>query len=179
MKNLYFIFFILILILCTGFSDKIVDISLSYQPNVERLETIFRAFIPMKDRIVYTKVPRGLIISIDERIFFSQHETKIKESSLYILDTIIILLNKLQNYCVVESHTDEIGCSNFCENWELSTARAQNIVDYMSIYGKIPTERLSSNGFGYLMPFKDSVSSTQKGFDNRIDFVIIEYEAKR
>ena len=178
-KNLYLICFILVLIFCTGFSDKIVDVSITYQPNVEKLEAIFRAFIPLKDGVIYTKVPRGLIISVDERTFFNAHEARIKESSLYILDTITILLRKLQNYCVVESHTDEVGCNEYCENWELSTARAQNIADYMSVYGKIPTYKLVSNGFGKLMPFKDNVSSSQKGFDNRVDFVIIEYEAKR
>lgn len=178
-KNFYLIFFIFILIFCTGFSDKIVDVSIAYQSNVERLETIFRAFLPLKDGVIYTKVPRGLIISVDERTFFDAHEARIKESSLYTLDMIIILLQKLQNYCVIESHTDEVGCNEYCENWELSTARAQNIADYMTVYGKIPVHKLTSNGFGKLMPFKDNVSSTQKGFDNRIDFVIIEYEAKR
>lgn len=179
MKNHYFIFFIFILMLCTGFSNKIVDVSIVYQPNVERLEAFFKKYIPIKDGVIYTKVPRGLIVSVDERVFFSACDTRIKESSLYILDVIIILLQKLQNYCVIESHTDEAGCNDCCENWELSTIRAQNIAEYISVHGGISTDKLSSNGFGRLMPFKDNVSSRQNGFDNRIDFVIIEYEAKR
>ena len=178
-KSFYLIFFILILIICTGFSDKKVDIKIAYQPNVERLEAIFKAYIPLKDGVIYTKVPRGLIVSVDEKVFFSACDTRIKESSLYILDVIIILLQKLQNYCVIESHTDEAGCNDCCENWELSTIRAQNIAEYISVHGKISTDKLNSNGFGRLMPFKDNVSSRQNGFDNRIDFVIIEYGAKR
>ena len=88
MKNLYLIFFILILILCTGFSNSTIDISVSYQPSIEVLEQIFKTYMPIKQGVIYTKVPRGLIISVDENKFFSNGDARIKESSLYILSTI-------------------------------------------------------------------------------------------
>ena len=136
--------------------------------------------MPIKNGVIYTKVPRGLIVSIDEGVFFNLHEARIKESSLYILDTIAILLYKLPNYCVIENHTEEVGeCGDYAENWELSIARAQNIAEYMSIAGNLPQEKVFSIGFGEFMPFKDNVSSTTKGFDNRVDFVLIEYDVKR
>ena len=56
MKNLYFILFILILVLCTGFSNKIVDVSIVYQPNVERLEAFFKKYISIKAGVIYTTV---------------------------------------------------------------------------------------------------------------------------
>lgn len=181
MKIIYLIFFILVIILCTGFSDKVVDISVSYQPTVDRIEQIFKAYMPIKQGIVYTKVPRGLVISIDENQFFSSGDARIKESSLYILDVVSLLVQKLQNYCVIENHTQqEIPAdSEYSETWEISTARAQNIADYMVICQKVPFEQIFPMGFGDFMPFEDNVSSSIKGFNNRIDFVIIEYEAKR
>ncbi len=180
MKIIYLIFFILVIILCTGFSDKVVDISVSYQP-VDRIEQIFKAYMPIKQGIIYTKVPRGLVISIDEKQFFSRGDARIKESSLYILDVVSLLVQKLQNYCVIENHTQqEIPAdSEYSETWEISTARAQNIADYMVICRKVPFEQIFPMGFGDFMPFEDNVSSSIKGFNNRIDFVIIEYEAKR
>lgn len=179
-RNLYLFFFILILFFCTGFSESVIDTSILYQPNVEKLELIFKYFMPIKNGVIYTKVPRGLIVSIDEGVFFNSHEARIKESSLYILDTIAILLSKLPNYCVIENHTEEVGeCGDYAENWELSIARAQNIAEYMSIAGNLPQEKVFSIGFGEFMPFKDNVSSTIKGFDNRVDFVLIEYDVKR
>ena len=89
-------------------------------------------------------------------------------------------MSKLPNYCVIENHTEEVGeCWDYAENWELSIARAQNIAEYMSIAGNLPQEKVFSIGFGEFMPFKDNVSSTTKGFDNRVDFVLIEYDVKR
>ena len=49
----------------------------------------------------------------------------------------------------------------------------------MVLCRKVPFEKVFPMGFGELMPFKDNVSNNKKGFDNRVDFVIIEYEAKR
>lgn len=181
LKNLYIFFLILILIFCSGHSDLVADISIaSYQHNTRELEKIFKSSLPVKEGIVYTKVPRGLILSIDEKYFFNPGDVRLKESSLKILDTIILLLHKIPNYCIVEDHTENaiLEGGQFQENWELSMARSDNIVQYMSYYGKIPAEQLFSLGFGEYMPFKDNVAP-QKGMNNRIDFVIIEYDSKR
>lgn len=79
MKNLYLVFFILILILCTGFSNSTIDISVSYQPSIEVLEQIFKTYMPIKQGVIYTKVPRGLIISVDENKFFQTVMLELKK----------------------------------------------------------------------------------------------------
>ena len=57
--------------------------------------------------------------------------------------------------------------------------RAANIAEYLVKYKDIPTEKIFDIGFGETMPFNDNVAPDKKGFNNRIDFVIIDYEAKR
>ena len=177
MKNIYsIVILILCVIFCAGFSSVPAGgISLSYQPNVDKLEKVFKDSLPL-DGVIYTKVPRGLIISINERFFFNTGDTRIKESSLYILNTIAELVYKLSNYCVIENHTEEYF--NDSRNLELSLVRSANIAQYMINTRKISADRLFALGYGQYMPFKDNVSP-KKGFNNRIDFVILEYEAKR
>lgn len=180
MKNLYIVILILIVIFCSGSTDSIINIAVSYQPNVEKLETMFKAVLPENKGIIFTKVPRGLIISVDERYFFNDGEARIKESSLCILDRIIYQLKTLPNYCVVENHTEKNNFENsdYNEDWELSVSRSANIVEYMMKYGKVPGEQLFALGYGQFMPFRDNVAPTE-GINNRIDFVILEYEARR
>lgn len=161
---------ILILIFCSGF-----DVKISYQPDVERIESLFKSAMPKRCGITYTRVPRGLVISIDEKCFFNKGEVMIKESSLDILDMISEVLFELPNFCVIENHTEE---KEFNENWELSIARASNLAEYLVKYKKLPVERVFALGFGEIMPFRDNVAP-KNGMDNRIDFVIIEYETKR
>ncbi len=199
MKYLYIIFLIMVMIFCTGtFYDHDNFLNISYQPNTDRLESIFRSALPLKEGIVYTKVPRGLIVSIDENYFFSNGEARIKESSLCILNTIILLLHKLPNYCVVEDHTENnnLSSSIYSNDCELSVARSANIVQYMITYGKLSPLQLFSLGYGQYMPFRGNVEAYDKGYptgmavpgnfqnnnkkmNKRIDFVIIEYEARR
>lgn len=180
MTKLYIIILILILIFCSGFEESIINIAVSYQPNVEKLETLFKAVLPEAKGVVYTKVPRGLIISIDEDYFFNEGEARIKESSLCILDRIIYQLKTLPNYCVVEDHTENNNFENsdYKEDWELSISRSANIVEYMMKYGKLPKEQLFALGYGEFMPFHDNVAP-KDGDNSRVDFVILEYEAKR
>ena len=180
MKKLYVIFLIFLLLLCSGFSVPDNNIYVSYQPNVDRLEVMFKTYLPLKDGVVFTKVPRGLIVSIDERCFFNDGEARIKESSLCLLNTIAVLLQQLPNYCVIEDHTEEsiFKDSDYNENWEISLARAGNIVQYLIVYGKLNPDQLFALGYGQYMPFRDNVSP-KIGMNNRIDFVILEYETKR
>ena len=98
MKNrILIILLILAAIFCSGSSDEVKSLFISYQPNVDRLETIFKTYLPPRKEIMFTKVPRGLIISIDESCFFNEGEARIKESSLVILDTISAVLKRLSN----------------------------------------------------------------------------------
>ncbi len=188
MRSLYIIFLTLILIFCSGFSDHVINIAVSIQPNTQKLEGLFKTYLPSRCNVTYTKVPRGLIISLDEKCFFNCGEARIKESSLDILDIIASLLHKLPNYCVVENHTEERDLSNngYNHNWELSIVRAANIVEYMIKYKKVSQDRIFALGFGEMMPFADNVAQIAKSnlkgnvnMNNRIDFVIIEYEARR
>lgn len=192
MKSLYLIFLVLIVIFCCGFSDPVINIAVSYQPNTQKLEGLFKTYLPERCNIIYTKVPRGLIISLDENCFFNKGEARIKESSLEILNIVAELLNKLPNYCVIESHTEEndFSASDYNYNWEISLARSANIVEYLIKCQKVSKDKLFALGFGESMPFADNVSPTEISPDrkngsktvdmnNRIDFVILEYEARR
>lgn len=148
--------------------------------NTDEIEKMVKEGLPLKNEVLYTKVPRGIIVSIDERVFFNDNHSKIKASGAKILDAMSDILEKMDNNCVVEGHTtvNDYEKSHYHTNWELSIARAGNIVKYLVEYDKIPKERVFALGFGDFMPFHTNVSSCCS-MDNRIDFVILEYEAKR
>ena len=168
MSKFFISFLLIVLIFCSGFSNS---------DDVENIEKIFKNKMP--NGIIYTKVPRGLIISVDESLFFNDCETDLKEGSLYILDNFADTFKKLPNYCVIEDHVQKDVCTDL-ENWELSMIRSANITDYLVKCKEVPIEKIFDIGFGDTMPFKDNVDPENKnGLNNRIDFVIIDYEAKR
>lgn len=183
MKCLFNIFLFLILLFAGILSvcaKQNFYLSADFDYKIESIKEAFSSFLPPQKNIKYTKVPRGLIISVAEEEFFAPSDYHIKPSGIYILNKIIAALKTLNNDCVIESHTDEdvTPDSDYTQDWELSIVRANAVADYIVRYGKIHPARVFPLGLGEFMPFKENVS--REGFsDKRIDFVIFDYEFKR
>lgn len=155
-------------------------ISTTFDSQINNIQRAFLEVLPKRNTIVYTKVPRGLILSIAEQEFFAPLDYNIKPEGKQLLNSIITVLQEFKNDCVIESHTDESipAASEYHEDWELSVARANAVAAYLVKNGKLPQGRVFPLGFGEIMPFKENVSP--KGFsDKRVDFVIFDYEIKR
>ncbi len=151
-----------------------------YDYKLREIYHALSAVLPKDNTVAYTAVPRGLILSIDENLFFYTASNKIKPTGAIILNGIISVLQNYDNNCVIESHTDEVlaGRGIYKEDWELSIARATAVADYLVKIGKINPDRIFALGYGDMMPFKENVS--QKGFsDRRVDFVIFDYDIRR
>ena len=152
-----------------------------FSPEIIQIENVFKSIVKGCDgSVVYTRVPRGLIVSVAQSQLFDNDKTEIKKCGLLVLNAVIQVMKTFNNKCVIESHTDETlpADSPYKEDWEVTIIRANKIADYLVKIGKIPPERIFPLGFGEYMPFKENVSKT--GFtDSRIDFVIIDYELNR
>ena len=149
----------------------------NYSIPTTEIENMFRSQLKLGNAVLYTKVPRGLVVSIDSSVFFNEGKDELLESSKPVLYTIAAILKTLNNQCIVEGNTDADSweTSNYASNWELSTVRAGKIVEYLVKVEKVNPHRINSIGFGEMMPFYDNVSYKQN-MNKRIDFVIINYE---
>lgn len=152
----------------------------NYSIPTAEIEQMFRSNLNLGDSVIYTKVPRGLVVSIDSTVFFNLGQDELLEQSKSVLYQIALILKTLNNQCIVEGNTDVDSweVSNYQYNWELSTVRAGKIVDYLIKVEKVNPYRINAIGFGEMMPFYDSVSYRQN-MNKRIDFVIINYEKQK
>src|SRR5262245_29691602 len=87
---------------------------------------------------------RGLTISLAENGFFDPGSAVMKPSALAVVDRIASRLGPLSYGIRVEGHTDNtpIHTAQFPSNWELSTARATFLLQYLISTAKIPAPRL-------------------------------------
>lgn len=148
--------------------------------DMQKIEYLFKSTVKPDGAMYFTYVPRGLIVSIDENVFFNHAQEKIKKEGLCVLNSIGNVLAQTDKSCVIEGHTENADpeFSSYKANWELSLARAHSITMYLMRYLKISPERLYCIGYGEFMPYVDSVSKDAE-MNNRIDFVIIDYHAER
>tara|TARA_R110000868_G_scaffold7821_7_gene41198 strand:- start:742 stop:1944 length:1203 start_codon:yes stop_codon:yes gene_type:complete len=70
----------------------------------------------------------------------------------------------------VDGHTDTVPISTarFKSNWELSTARAVSVVNFLIEQG-VPPRRLAAAGFGEYQPLDPGTSASARGRNRRIE----------
>ena len=119
---------------------------------------------------------RGLILRSENAIFFDEGSADIKAEGLAILNEMAATLKDIDKPLIVEGHTDStpINTTKFPSNWELSTARATNIVKYLiNNCGYSPT-RLSAVGYGEFAPITDNDNVKNRAKNRRVDIIILD-----
>ena len=123
---------------------------------------------------------RGITISLAEAGFFDSGSASVRESSLPVLQRIADKLRSLPQNLRVEGHTDNtpIHTPMFRSNWELSTARATNVLQHL-IETQIQPQRLSAVGYGEYHPASSNATVTGRAANRRVDLVIIGAAAQK
>jgi len=131
---------------------------------------------------VHTRLdPRGLIVSLGEVGFFDSGSDLIKPEGVTLLDTIAASFVGLDNHIRVEGHTDNvpIKSSKFPSNWELSTARATNIVAHLITSVGLPPGRLSAAGYSEYRPIAANDSADGRARNRRVDIIVLDPQFAR
>jgi len=152
------------------------NVAMANVEQLEELKTLFDENISQSDNIKFLKEGRGLVIRLNNRLLFDEGSAIIKKGALATVDEIIDTISKIDNNVIVEGHTDSTPINNaqFPSNWELSTARATNIIAYMLKSGKIKPKRLSAVGYGEYMPIADNTSNDGRLLNRRVDIIILK-----
>lgn len=119
---------------------------------------------------------RGLVVTVLDRILFSSGKATLKESAKESLDKVADILNgKISNNMVyVEGHTDNdpIVRSGWRSNWELSTARATEVLHYFVDDRSLNPKRIAATGYGQFHPVASNNTESGKLKNRRVEIVI-------
>ena len=126
------------------------------------------------------KSDRGVVIRLNDTMLFDPGSAIIKSEAMNTLQKIASTLEKFQNPIVIEGHTDSMPIRNerYPSNWELSTARATNIIKYMTDKYKFPPSRLSAVGYGEYMPLENNDTPQGRAKNRRVDIIVLSSEKK-
>jgi chemotaxis protein MotB len=119
--------------------------------------------------------PDGLIISLREIGFFDSGSAQIKPQGIDAVHRVAGFLQGRNCSLRIEGHTDNvpIHTAAFASNWELSTARATNLVKLLIEGEGFAPERLSAAGYGEFHPVADNSSVAGQQSNRRVDIVIV------
>ena len=121
-----------------------------------------------------------LVVDVAEQILFDSGQAELNEGGHRVLDELGKSLLALRGYTIqVGGHTDNARVTNpqtqqkFATNWELSAARATDVVRYLEEHGKIPGERLVAAGFSQYRPGASNATAEGRKKNRRIELVLL------
>lgn len=130
-------------------------------------------------QVLLEQTSRGLIITMANDILFDSGKAKLKTNAKPVLDKIVAVLNDtVPNRDVgVEGHTDSVPIkhSGWKSNWELSSARATNVLHYLIERGVEP-QRLSAIGYGEFKPIDTNDTKAGRAKNRRVEIIILPKE---
>lgn len=125
----------------------------------------------------------GLVISLQEqgyKVFFESGSSEMTDQMKGILDTLaptFATLAEKNHDMIVEGHTDDIPISTakYGSNWELSTARAVTVVQYLISAHHYPPAHIAAIGYGEnkgLLRAPDEDLTAWRSKNRRVVFLI-------
>jgi len=125
--------------------------------------------------------PRGLVVEIPEAGAFESGRAELSSDAERMMRRVAGVLAALPNSVRVEGHTDDapIRTVRFASNWDLSTARATRVVEFLVASGGLDPAKLSAAGYSQFKPRAANTSAAGRTRNRRVDLVILNEATTR
>lgn len=122
-----------------------------------------------------TLTREGLIVSLQEVGFFDSGSAVLKPGGMPALSKIAAIISRTPQNIRVEGHTDNVPIHNskFASNWDLSTARATEVLNLLITRFGIAPQRLSAAGYAKYHPVASNATAQGRARNRRVDIVIL------
>jgi chemotaxis protein MotB len=131
-----------------------------------------------RNEIAMRSGPDGLVISLREAGFFESGSAQMKSTSQPAFDRIANMLRQRDCRVRIEGHTDNvpIHTAQFSSNWELSTARATEVVRLLIVRDGYSPDHLSAAGYAEYRPIASNATAEGRSLNRRVDIVILRQD---
>ncbi len=121
---------------------------------------------------------RGVTVRFADFVLFDLGKADLKPEAIRTLDAVSSLLKEVPNPIRIEGHTDNwpINTERFPSNWELSTARATNVLRYLVEQHGLDPERVSAAGYGEYRPLAPNDTEANRARNRRVDIVLLRLD---
>lgn len=146
-------------------------------PAVALREQVERALAPelAAGYLQLVEDPRGLVIEVPEAGAFDVGQAELAPEARAMLARIATMLTTLPNAVRIEGHSDTtpIRTPQYASNWELSTARATRVVEFLVTTAGLAPSRLSAAGYAEFKPRAANETAEGRARNRRVDLVLL------
>ncbi len=125
-------------------------------------------------------------VDLVDKVLFDSGDASISARGQGVLKRLGAILGKVEDkFIQVSGHTDDSPPSQklqatFPTNWELSVARAVNVVRYLQDSGGVPARRLVAAGYGEMRPVSSNATPQGRARNRRIEILLMpDLKARR
>lgn len=148
----------------------------SVASDIQSLKKYFTKTGLLNKSVHIERIQAGFKVSFGTNVLFPSGLATVNIEAYPHLDQIIAIALKDPLFIRVEGHTDDvpINTPEFPSNWELSTARAVNVLRYF-LEKKVPAERLSAVGFSQYHPVASNDTPEGRQKNRRVE-ICLEFQ---
>jgi chemotaxis protein MotB len=165
--------------------EEIAKVSKEKEEEIKRLASAqeelvreLQAEIENKE-IQITQLADRLSVSLVDKILFPSGEADITPAGLKVLERVGNIIKNVEDKIIrVEGHTDNVPIAarlqkQFPTNWELSTARATNVVRFLQDKVGIAPIRLQAVGLSEYHPVTSNETPEGRSKNRRIEIALL------
>jgi chemotaxis protein MotB len=119
-----------------------------------------------------------LRVDLVDKVLFNSGEAQISKRGEGVLTKVGSILATIPDRQIqVSGHTDQLPIgekrsAQFPSNWELSVARATNVVRFLQDKAGVPGDRLVASGYGEFHPVASNKTSSGRARNRRIEILL-------
>jgi len=155
-------------------TEQLEKATQTYEDLQKKLEEEIR-----DGKIQLTEMKNRLTMTMVDKILFASGSADVSKEGKLVLDKVIPVLKEIKDKRIqVEGHTDNVQIfsaikAKYPTNWELSTARATQVVRYLQEDGGIDATLLSATGYSEFQPVAPNDTAEGKSKNRRIEIVLL------
>ena len=115
-----------------------------------------------------------MVIQLPDNVLFDPGRAELKDGGESALSEVAAILKDFNRQYLIAGHTDNIPIKSgrYDSNWELSTARAVEVVTFLQEQG-VPPDKLAAAGYGEFDPVASNETKESRALNRRIEIILM------
>ncbi|WP_423922009.1 OmpA/MotB family protein [Frigoribacterium sp. 2-23] len=133
----------------------------------------------LKADVEFATDARGLTVRlVGSETFFGTNSADLSDTAVRVMDAIAPVLKTSEHDVSVEGHADQRNSTApYATNWELSSARATQVLRDLVERGGMPEGHIQAVGFGSSRPLATGATDTDFASNRRVDIVVLSNQS--
>lgn len=156
-------------------SEEIVDGKSHLAEIFEDLKQ-YRRDMQLEGEIQLAVSEEGLVMQLADHALFDSGVAEISAKARPLLEKVGTIICKTPYAVRIEGHSDDqpIRTEQFPSNWELSTARAVNVLRFLVDRFELPPQRLAAAGFAEFQPVAPNTGPQNRARNRRVEIIFVD-----